>query len=266
MHLQKTRVGAMTVVAWWDAQDGLRKSGIVTGAVLLVVLGIIGSTARGSSTPGMHPAAKKVSEHKESLQPQRNPVAKPVSTLAVAGAEPTLMVYVTGAVKHPGIVPLMDGARINDAITAAGGFLPDAERSSINLAQHAVDESQIHVPSKNEAQEAAVEAGFEQAASRGSKVTAAIKASGSRPGGHPAAASKAGGGKQKWKSPSDGQIVLSKATLADLVHLPGVGGATAQRILDKRKELQGFKSIDQLGEVKGIGKKTLEKLTPYLKL
>ena len=256
----------MTVAAWWDAQDGLRKSTIVTSAVLLIVLGIIGSTARGSSTPGMRPAGKSVSARKESLQPQRNPVAKPVSTLAVAGAEPTLMVYVTGAVKHPGIVPLMDGARINDAITAAGGFLPDAERSSINLAQHAVDESQIHDPSKNEAQEAAVEAGFEQAASRGSKVTAAIKASGSRTGAHLAAASKAGGGKQKWKSPSDGQVVLSKATLADLVHLPGVGGATAQRILDKRKELQGFKSIDQLGEVKGIGKKTLEKLTPFLKL
>jgi len=260
-------MGAMTVVAWWDAQDGLRKSGIVTGAVALVVLGIVGSTARGSSTPGMRPAGKSVSAHKESLQPQRNPVAKPVSTLAVAGAEPTLMVYVTGAVKHPGIVPLMDGARINDAITAAGGFLPDAERSSINLAQHAVDESQIHVPSKNEAQEAVVEAGFEQAASRGSKVTAAIKASGSRTGVNPATASKGvAGGKRKWKSPSDGQIVLSKATLADLVHLPGVGDATAQRILDKRKELQGFKSIDQLGEVKGIGKKTLEKLTPYLRL
>lgn len=256
----------MTVAAWWDAQDGLRKSGIVTGAVALVVLGIIGSTARGSSTPGMHPAEKKASANKERLQPHGNLTAKPVSTLAVAGVEPTLMVYVTGAVKHPGIVPLMDGARINDAITAAGGFLPDAERSSINLAQHAVDESQIHVPSKNDAQEAVVQTGFAQAASRGNKVAAAIKASGSRPGGHPAAASKGGGGKRKWKSPSDGQIVLSKATLADLVHLPGVGDATAQRILDKRKELQGFKSIDQLGEVKGIGKKTLEKLSPFLKL
>ena len=256
----------MTVVAWWDAQDGLRKSGIVTGAVALVVLGIIGSTARGSSTPGMHPAEKKASANKERLQPHGNLTAKPVSTLAVAGVEPTLMVYVTGAVKHPGIVPLMDGARINDAITAAGGFLPDAERSSINLAQHAVDESQIHVPSKNDAQEAVVQTGFAQAASRGNKVAAAIKASGGRPGGHPAAASKGGGGKRKWKSPSDGQIVLSKATLADLVHLPGVGDATAQRILDKRKELQGFKSIDQLGEVKGIGKKTLEKLSPFLKL
>ena len=256
----------MTVAAWWDAQDGLRKSGIVTGAVALVVLGIIGSTARGSSTPGMHPAEKKASANKERLQPHGNLTAKPVSTLAVAGVEPTLMVYVTGAVKHPGIVPLMDGARINDAITAAGGFLPDAERSSINLAQHAVDESQIHVPSKNDAQEAVVQAGFAQAASRGSKVAAAIKASASRSGGHPAAASKGGGGKRKWKSPSDGQIVLSKATLADLVHLPGVGDATAQRILDKRKELQGFKSIDQLGEVKGIGKKTLEKLSPFLKL
>ena len=260
------RRGVMGITAWWDAQDGLRKSGIVTGAVLLVVLGIIGSTARGSSTPGMHRVSNSSSDKLESVQPHGNPVAKPVATLAVAGAEPTLMVYVTGAVKHPGIVPLMDGARINDAITAAGGFLPDAERSSINLAQHAVDESQIHVPSKNEAQEAVVQAGFAQATARGSKVAATIRAGDGRVVGTGGAASKAGGGKRKWKSPSDGQVVLSKATLADLVHLPGVGDATAQRILDKRKELQGFKSIDQLGEVKGIGKKTLEKLTPFLKL
>ena len=256
----------MGITAWWDAQDALRKSGIVTGAVALVVLGIIGSTARGSSTPKMHTVSKGASNRTESLQPHGNPEAKPVASLAVAGAEPTLMVYVTGAVKHPGIVPLMDGARINDAITAAGGFLPDAERSSINLAQHAVDESQIHVPSKSDAQEAVVQAGFAQATSRGNKVSAALRAAGSRSGGSSASPAKAGGGKRKWKSPTDGQIVLSKATLADLVHLPGVGDATAQRILDKRKELQGFKSVDQLGEVKGIGKKTLEKLMPFLKL
>lgn len=261
----------MGLVAWWDAQDGLRKSGIVTGAVLLVVLGIIGSTARGSSTPRMHPVTKRAVESKESLQPHGNPETRPVSTLAVAGAEPTLMVYVTGAVKHPGIVPLMDGARINDAITAAGGFLPDAERSSINLAQHAVDESQIHVPSKNELQEATMEAGFAQAAARGSKVAATLRSNagrntGSASGSPKRSGSTSGGGKRKWKSPSDGQVILSKATLADLVHLPGVGDATAQRILDKRKELQGFKTIDQLSEVKGIGKRTLEKLTPFLKL
>ena len=260
----------MRLLAWWDAQDGLRKSGIVTGAVLLVVLGIVGSTARGSSTPRMHPVAKRPVESKESLQPHGNPEARPVSTLTVAGAEPTLMVYVTGAVKRPGIVPLMDGARINDAITAAGGFLPDAERSSINLAQHAVDESQIHVPSKNELQEAVVEAGFSQASARGSKVAATLRSNARREGSATKSSkhggSTSGGGKRKWKSPSDGQVILSKATLADLVHLPGIGDATAQRILDKRKELQGFKTIEQLGEVKGIGKKTLEKLTPFLKL
>jgi len=257
----------MGITAWWDAQDGLRKSGIVTGAVLLIVLGIIGSTARGSSTPGMRRASAGTTGNRETLQPHGNPISKPVGTLAVAGVEPTLMVYVTGAVKRPGIVPLMDGARINDAIMAAGGFLPDAERSSINLAQHAVDESQIHVPSKNEAQEAVVQAGFAQATVRGSKVSATVRATAGRASGNGGGTAKSGGGtKRKWKSPSDGQIVLSKATLADLVHLPGVGDATAQRILDKRKELQGFKSIEQLGEVKGIGKKTLEKLTPFLKL
>jgi len=261
----------MRLVAWWDAQDGLRKSGILTAGIALVVLGIIGSTARGSSTPRMHSVDEKQSSSREGLQPHGSPKVRPVAMLSIAGAEPSLIVYVTGAVKRPGIVSLMDGARINDAITAAGGFLPDAERSSINLAQHAVDESQIHVPSKNELQEATVEAGFSQAATRGSKVASALRSSAGRSTGSASGSAKrgagaAGGGKRKWKSPSDGQVVLSKATLADLVHLPGVGDATAQRILDKRKELQGFKTIDQLGEVKGIGKKTLERLTPFLKL
>lgn len=257
----------MTVTAWWDAQDGMRKYGIVVGAVALLALGIIGSTARGSSSTGLHPVGKPTSIKTEMVQPHGNPEAKPVSTLAVAGAEPTLMVYVTGAVKHPGIVPLMDGARINDAITAAGGFLPDADRSGINLALHALDESQIHVPSKNEVQEAVVQAGFAQARSRGNRVSEALRTNAMRSvGGASGNAPKGSGGKRKWKSPSDGQVILSKATLADLVHLPGVGEATAQRILDKRKEIQGFKTIEQLGEVKGIGKKTLEKLTPFLKL
>lgn len=261
----------MRLVAWWDAQDGLRKSGILTAGFALVVLGIIGSTARGSSTPRMHSVDEKQSSSKEGLQPHGSPNVRPVAMLSIAGAEPSLMIYVTGAVKRPGIVSLMDGARINDAITAAGGFLPDAERNSINLAQHAVDESQIHVPSKNELQEAALDAGFAQAATRGSKVAAALRSSAGRNTGSISGSAKrgagaAGGGKRKWKSPSDGQVILSKATLADLVHLPGVGDATAQRILDKRKELQGFKTIDQLGEVKGIGKKTLEKLTPFIKL
>lgn len=63
-----------------------------------------------------------------------------------------------------------------------------------------------------------------------------------------------------------GSVSLNSATAAELQTLPGVGPATAQKILDFRKENQGFRSIDELRHVKGIGEKKLAAMRKYLKL
>ncbi len=62
------------------------------------------------------------------------------------------------------------------------------------------------------------------------------------------------------------KVNINSATVEQLVEVPGVGESTASRIVEKRKELGGFKSIDDLLEVKGIGAKKLEKMKPFLTL
>jgi len=65
---------------------------------------------------------------------------------------------------------------------------------------------------------------------------------------------------------NDGLISINKASLEELMKLPGIGQTKAQKIIDYRNQYGGFVSVDELTEVSGIGDKTLEKLRPYLKL
>ena len=138
--------------------------------------------------------------------------------VAQAGAEP-------GQVAHPGLVPLPAGARVADAIRAAGGALQTADLAGVNLARILVDAEQVVVPKPGEWVP-------------------------SSSGGAPT-----GGG-----SGSGGLVNLNAATLSDLDGLPGIGPVLAQRILDWRTEHQRFSSIDELGEVPGIGPKLLAQL------
>ena len=74
------------------------------------------------------------------------------------------------------------------------------------------------------------------------------------------------GASSKLHNPGDGKIKLSSATREDLQKLPGVGPSTAQSILDYRKESGGFKELEELKEVRGIGEKKFAKMQPFLSL
>ncbi len=158
-----------------------------------------------------------------------------VAFLQGGGAPGRVKVHVVGAVKKPGLVELSADARVQDAIDKAGGATEDANPNALNLAAHLVDGSQIVVP---RAGEAAV------------------------------APSASGAGPQTPDSSSaaQGSISLNSAGLAELDKLPGVGPATAQKIVDYRNSHGGFRTIDELMAVPGIGPKKMEKMRAYLRL
>lgn len=162
---------------------------------------------------------------------------------ATASSAPTeLVVHVSGAVASPGVVRLPSGARVDDALRAAGGATGEAELAAVNLARPVVDGEQIHVPVPGEEPPAvAAPAPAADAPSAGDATGAGDGATG-------------GGGAD------DGLIDLNSASVAELDELPGVGPAIAQRIVDHREQNGPFESVDQLEEVSGIGPATLEKM------
>lgn len=155
-----------------------------------------------------------------------------------AGAE--VVVHVVGQVLRPGLVRLRPGARVADALSGAGGAKAGADLSALNMARVVVDGEQVHVPKPGEA-----------------VPPPAVSAGGG--GG-----SVLPGGAVSGTSPAP--IDLNAADLAALDTLPGVGPVLAQRIIDWRTEHGRFTSVDELGEVSGIGDKLMTQLRPLVRV
>lgn len=151
----------------------------------------------------------------------------PPSPGGSAGGE--LVVAVAGKVRRPGLVRVPAGARVADAVQAAGGALPGVDVALLNPARKVADGELILVgvtPPPNQ-----------PAAGTGQ------------------AAAPAGPGQ-----PGGGPVNLNTATLAELDALPGVGPVLAQRILDHRERHGGFRSVSDLRQVEGIGDARYEQL------
>jgi competence protein ComEA len=169
------------------------------------------------------------------------PVVTPPATTSAArveeprAASAAVVVHVAGAVRSPGVYRMRPGARIDDAVQRAGGPTRRADLGAVNLAAKVADGRQVLVPER---------------APRGSAAAPAPA------GGSAAAPAPAGG-----SAPPPGQpLDLNSATLEQLDTLPGVGPATAEKILAYRDEHGGFGSVDELGQVPGIGDKRLATL------
>ncbi|MGW8483540.1 ComEA family DNA-binding protein [Microbacterium sp. NPDC055903] len=173
---------------------------VVTGLVVLsgaVGLGII----RGQAAPG------QVIEQSDE------------EGAAVVPAE--LYVHVLGEVASPGLYVLEQGARVADALAAAGGTLEEADLGAVNLARPLADGEQVVVPALG-------------AATAGESTASGVTA--------------------------DGVIDLNTADQSALETLPRIGPALAQRIIQWREENGRFASVDDLLAVPGIGTKLLEGL------
>jgi competence protein ComEA len=150
-----------------------------------------------------------------------------------------VVVHVAGAVVAPGVQRLDSGARVIDAVDAAGGETPDADLARINLAAPLEDGQQIYVPRLGEP--------TPPAAATGTGVA------GDGTGG----AGSAGGS----TGASSGALVdLNSASVAELEELPGVGPAIAQAIVDHREQEGPFTSVEGLLDVRGIGDAKLAQL------
>src|ERR687890_473600 len=184
--------------------DGLCRAGVL----LAVVLGLrqLGGRSEGvAAAPG------------------------PVATIAVqdgaSGGGDRVVVHVAGAVRDPGVYKLPSSARVDDAVTRAGGATRRADLGGLNLAAKLEDGRQVLVPERVRA-------------------------------GSPSGPASADPGAQAEGQP----LNLNTASLEQLDTLSGIGPTTAQKILDFREERGGFGSIEELGEIPGIGDKRLASL------
>ncbi len=143
-----------------------------------------------------------------------------------------IVVDVAGAVANPGLYHLATGARVGDAIDAAGGFGPrvDVDRvgRELNLAATLKDGDQVRVPSRDDP----------------------ATGSGGNGGSGGSGAGESGGG---------GAVNLNTATQAELEELPGIGPVTADKIIAAREEAP-FRTVDELRERGLVGEKTFEDL------
>lgn len=161
-------------------------------------------------------------------------------TGAAAASDGIVLVDVQGAVAHPGVVRLVTGSRVGDAIAAAGGYGPrvasDRVPQVLNLAALVHDGDQIVVPSRDD-----------PVAGAGGHGSSSAAGSGGATGG--------GGGGGSAAGPID----LNRATEAELDALPGIGPVTAAKIIGARTE-QPFASVDDLRTRKLVGSATFEKI------
>lgn len=142
----------------------------------------------------------------------------------------TLVVHVAGEVADPGVHELPAGSRVVDAIEAAGGLTAEADGARINLAAPVSDGERVYVPKVGEV-------------------------------APPVVVGSAGGG---GSGASAGPVNLNSADEAALDALPGVGPATAAAIIDHRRQIGRYTSVDQLLDVRGIGEAKLEQLRPLV--
>jgi competence protein ComEA len=168
-----------------------------------------------------------------SAAPVRPSYAAGPSAPVAAPAASAPVVDVAGKVRRPGVVTLSPGARVIDAIEAAGGLRPGARAGAVNLARHVVDGEQILV---------------------GATTAPGAIASGAAPG---ATAS----------GPAPGALLdLNTATVDQFDQLPGVGPVLARRIVDYRTQHGAFHAIEELQDVTGIGERKYAELKDLVRV
>ncbi|AXL88579.1 DNA-binding protein [Streptomyces sp. CB09001] len=210
---------------WLQTRCGLERRSVAALSVLLVVAAVFavqhfwtGRTQPVAAPEVVREAAAYGAGKPAPTTEDRDPTGGPEPG-AAATTGPEIVVDVGGKVRKPGIHSLPAGSRVADALRAAGGVRPGAKTDGLNRARFLVDGEQVIVGAP-----------------------APPPGAGAAPGG-PAGAAPAA------------PVSLNTATTDQLDTLPGVGPVLAQHIIDYRTRHGGFRSVDELREVNGIGER-----------
>lgn len=141
-----------------------------------------------------------------------------------------ITVHITGAINNPGVIILEEGARIVDALEAAGGETEEADVNRLNLVYVLEDGEKLYIPSKNEEEQEYITQGKDNMSEGQSKIN------------------------------------INSAQIEELITLPGVGEATANKIIEYRKENGKFQKIEDLKNVPGIGDSKYENIKTMIRV
>jgi competence protein ComEA len=154
------------------------------------------------------------------------------------------VVYVAGAVRHPGLYRVTDGERAADAVAKAGGLATIADAGGVNLAERVADGDEIYVPAAGEA------------AAPGR----------ARAGSHPRRSTRSHRRSAHASlEVAPASVDINAAAANELANVPGIGAAIAARIVEMRAVDGSFTSLDQLLDVAGMTQTRLERARPYLR-
>ncbi|MGY0061825.1 helix-hairpin-helix domain-containing protein [Streptomyces sp. LZ34] len=230
---------------WLQLRCGIELRTLAALAVALLVAAAFAAyhflTGRPQTVtaPAPEPPRTAASEPAPAPSPGAGPMAGAGPT---PGAARSVVVDVSGKVRDPGVHRLRSGSRVADALEAAGGARPGTDLSGLNRARVLTDGEQIMVG----ALPAPTSAGSGPAVTAESGGTAGGTAGGAGPA--PAA-----------------PVSLNSATADQLDTLPGVGPVLARHIIDYRTQHGGFRSVDELREVNGIGDRRFADLRPLVR-
>lgn len=171
--------------------------------------------------------------------------------------EEKIKVDIKGAVKNPGVYEINSNGRVADAIEISGGLTNDADTSIINLSKNLTDEMVIIIYTKEEVAEML----------KGSTSIKYIEKECICPKiENDACIDNVIDNKPDTNTSNEQKVSLNSATIDELMQLPGIGEVKAKAIIAYREKNGGFKSIEELLEVNGIGESTFNKIKDQLSL
>ncbi|MFJ6796708.1 helix-hairpin-helix domain-containing protein [Streptomyces sp. NPDC091268] len=211
--------------AWLQARCGVEPRTVAAVSVVLAVAVGLAAQQFWSARPQAVTAPQVVA-----------PAAAPAAAAAplpgpssVAGGG-RIVVDVSGKVREPGVRRLPAGSRVEDALSAAGGVRPGTDTTGLNLARVLVDGEQVLVGAPAPPSAGSGPAGLAGMAGPGMAGSGVV-------------------------GPASGPLSLGTATAEQLDRLPGVGPVLAQHIVDFRTARGGFRSVEELRQVNGIGER-----------